>query len=167
MAQGFDRGNGGRTGWILPLVIGGITGSLSSIITLHYIADLTPDGTTYLDLAAVLLAGAGVLIAVLGVGFALAAFWGFGELKDSTLSAAAQAAETAGVLEVKEQIENGPFRAYMEQKLEELIESPQMERQIRQQFARYGMGNPELDDDLDQDAHEVDVIPIKVDEEDK
>ena len=131
-------------GWILPLVIGSVAGAFSSLTLLSWLGDLTPNGVSFVELAAVLLTASGVIVTCLGVAFALAAFWGFDELKRS----AVRSAETAAVEEVKEQIENGSIRDYIERAVTEEIESDRMEKRINRRVDEVIYGNPEIDDEL-------------------
>ncbi|GAB5481993.1 MAG: hypothetical protein Pars92KO_17500 [Parasphingorhabdus sp.] len=145
MSDSKDNG-----GWILPLIIGSIAGALSSVILLSVIGDLTPSGVNYLDLAAVMLAAAGVLVTVLGVIFAIAAFWGFSQLKQNAVSAA----ETEAINEVREQIENGAIRDYISSAVQKEIDSPRMETRIKRRVDEVVMGNPEKDEELNYDNGE-------------
>lgn len=138
--------NGG-TGWILPLVIGAVAGGFASLIFFSFLGNLTPNGVSFLDLAAILLTAVAVIVTVLGVAFALAAFWGFAELKRSAVAAA----ETAAVKEVKEQIENGTVRTYIREAIREEIESPRMERRINVRVDEVVQGNPDKDRELEYD----------------
>jgi hypothetical protein len=133
------------TGWILPLVIGSVAGAFASLIVLSWLGDLTPNGVEFLDLAAVLLTASGVIVTCLGVAFALAAFWGFAELKKSAI----RAAQSAAIREVKEQIENGSIRDYIRMAVIEEIESPDMEQRIRDRVDEIAMGNPSKDAELE------------------
>lgn len=139
-------------GWILPLVLGGITGAFSSLILLSWMGDLTPHGVTYNDLAAVLLTAVGVLVTVLGVAFAIAAVWGFSELKRSAIITA----ESAALDEVKEQIENGDIRSYLERAIREEVNSEAMEDRIKTRVDEVIFGNPAIDDELEEDDFEGD-----------
>ncbi|ANY20522.1 hypothetical protein A6F68_02014 [Tsuneonella dongtanensis] len=145
----------GLNGWILPLVVGGITGAFASVILLGWLGDLTPNGFSYLDLAAVLLTAVGVLVTVLGVAFAIAAVWGFSELKRS----ATLAAQEAAVEEVKEQIENGEIRRYLERAISEEINSDEMEERIKVRVDEVTFGNRAKDDELYQDDVEGEGAP--------
>lgn len=147
--MGRDNRNNSKHlhGWILPLVVGGITGAFSSIILISWMGNLAPQGVDYIDLAAVLLTAVGVLVTVLGVAFAIAAIWGYTELKRS----AVMAAETAALEEVKEQIENGDIRRYLERAINEEINSDQMEVRIKARVDDVVFGNPAVDDELEQD----------------
>jgi len=146
-------------GWILPLVIGGITGGLSSFVLLSWMGNLVPNGVDYMDLAVVLLTAVGVLVTVLGVTFAIAAFWGFSELKKSSIQAAIAAAESASVAEVKEQIENGDIRNYLERAISEEINSDGMEERIKARVDEVTFGNPKKDEQLEEDEVEGEVEP--------
>lgn len=145
--RGFSRtvGKDGGTGWILPLVIGGVMGGFGGLILLSLLGGLTPNGVTFQDLAAVLLTAVAVIVTALGVAFGLAAFWGFAELKRSAVAAA----EAEAVREVKEQIENGSIRQYIRDAIKNEIDSNEMERRIRRRVDEVALGNPAKDSELD------------------
>lgn len=147
--RGFPRASSeqGGTGWILPLVIGGVMGGFGGLILLSVLGNLTPNGVTFQDLAAVLLTAVAVIVTVLGVAFALAALWGFAELKRSAIAAA----EAEAVNEVKEQIENGSIRNYISTAVKDEIESPKMERRIEVRVDEVIQGNPDKDRELEYD----------------
>ncbi len=151
MAKKSQNDKSASGGWILPLVVGGITGALSSIVLLSWLGDITPNGVSYTDLAAVLLTAVGVLVTVLGVIFAIAAFWGFAELKRSAVNAA----EAASIDHVREQIKNGSVRDYLSKAVSEEIESPQTEARINKRVDEIVLGNPEKDDELEEDEVET------------
>ena len=138
-----DGSNG--SGWILPLVLGAVTGAFAASIFLSWLGDLTPNGVEYTDLAAVLLTAAGVIVTSLGVAFGLAAFWGFGEVRRSAVASA----EVAAINEAKEQIENGALRDYIRQAVIDEIESPEMDVRIGRRVDEVSMGNPDKDGELD------------------
>jgi hypothetical protein len=60
----------------------------------------------YADLAATLLSAAGVIVALFGGVLALAALWGFNQLKRDAVAAAG----IPGSAEIREQVENGVLR---------------------------------------------------------
>ena len=141
--SGFSRvpDKQGGTGWILPLVIGAVAGVFGSALFLGTVGSLTPNGVTFLDLAAVLLTAAAVIVTTIGVAFAIAAFWGYSNLKKS--------AETEAARKVEEQIENGTIRDYIREAIKSEIESPRMERRIKVRVDEVAQGNPDKDRELD------------------
>jgi hypothetical protein len=148
--EAMTRNSTTLSGWILPLTLGAIAGAFSAIVMLSWLGDLTPNGVSYSDLAAVLLTASGLIVTCRGVAFALAAFGGCGELRRSSIAAA----EVAAVAEIKEQIENGKVRDYIEDALESEILSPRMERRILSRVDEIVMGNPRRDAELDYDGGE-------------
>jgi uncharacterized membrane protein len=104
----------------------------------------------YADLAATLLAAVGVIVAIFGGVLAIAALWGFQQMKQE----AVRSATSAALEEVKEQIENGLIRRdileEVEARITEIVASPDFERRIRARVDQIVLGNPEdrlLEDD--------------------
>src|SRR4051812_35790771 len=95
-------------------VIGGATVWLAQTGSFR----LRPVGMSFADLAAILLTGVGVIVAIFAGVLALAALWGFNQLKRD----AVRAAEIAGSKEIKEQIENGTIRDYIKGEIERLTD---------------------------------------------
>ena len=110
---------------------------------------LYPANMSYADLAATLLAAVGVTIAIFGGVLALAALWGFNQLKKDAITAAAD----AGAKEIREQIENGPLRDYIKAEIERLvaeeIDSPRMTQRIKDRVDAVAFGQPEKDQELE------------------
>lgn len=111
---------------------------------------LKSGGMTYADLAAVLLAAVGVIVAIFGGVLAIAAFWGFQQMKQEAVRTATEAALT----EVREQIENGSIRRYIldevEARITEVVASSDFDRRVRDRVDQIVLGRPEdrlLDDD--------------------
>jgi hypothetical protein len=106
---------------------------------------LIPLEMSYPDLAATLLSAVGVIVAIFGGILAIAAIWGFSQLKRDAVAAA----EAAGAAVVREQIENGPLRTYIETEIGRLIEteiqSEQMEARIKRRVDAVVFGNPDED----------------------
>ena len=133
----------------LAALFGAIGGSLITryVRTGHF--NIVPDNISYSDLAAVLLTAVGVIVAIFGGVLAIAAFWGFEQMKREAVRGATQ----AGVDELKEQIENGPTRAYILAEIERLIvdefNSRRMDKRIQERVDKIAMGGSEdrlLDD---------------------
>lgn len=107
---------------------------------------------TYADLAAILLTSVAVIVAIFGGVLALAALWGFNQLKRDAISAA----ERAGLGELKEQIENGPMRDYIKSEIERLTDeefkSERMDKRINQRVDAVAFGRPADDKLLDEEA---------------
>jgi|GEM_PF-3255914 len=112
-----------------------------------------PVGMSYADLAAVLLGAVGVIVAIFGGVLAIAAFWGFAQMKAEAVSAAS----TAALQELREQIENGALRTYILDEIERLIDtefkSKRMDGRIQSRVDKIVLGGPEdrlLEDDSEE-----------------
>lgn len=97
----------------------------------------------YADLAATLLAAVGVIVAIFGGVLAIAALWGFQQMKLE----AVRSATAAALDETKEQIENGTIRSYIleevEERITEIVASPDFDRRVRTRVDQIVLGNPE------------------------
>jgi hypothetical protein len=109
----------------------------------------------YADLAATLLAAVGVIVAIFGGILAIAALWGFQQMKHE----AGQSATAAALAETKEQIENGTIRRYIleevEARITEIVASPEFDRRVRARVDQIVLGNPDdrlLEEDEDGEA---------------
>lgn len=112
------------------------------------------NGMTYADLAAVLLSAVGVIVAIFGGILAIAAFWGFEQMKLEAVRTATDAA----LAETREQIENGSIRRYIleevETRIAEIVASPDFDRRVRARVDQIALGRPDdrlLDEDEDGD----------------
>lgn len=109
---------------------------------------------SYADLAAILLTAVGVIVAIFAGVLALAAFWGFNQLKRDAISAA----ETSSLKEVREQIENGPVRNYIIGEIERLADeefkSERMNMRIIRRVDAVTFGRPDADKELEEDGGE-------------
>jgi hypothetical protein len=107
---------------------------------------------SYADLAATLLSAVGVIVAIFGGVLAIAALWGFNQLKRDAVTAA----ETAGSNEIREQIENGALRTYIKGEIERLtveeINSDRMEQRIIGRVDAVAFGRPDDDRLLEDDV---------------
>lgn len=121
---------------------------LGSIIGAAFIAFLSTgsiksDGMSYADLAAVLLSAVGVIVAIFGGVLAIAAFWGFEQMKREAVRVATEAA----LAETKEQIENGSIRRYIaeeaEARISEFVASSEFDRRVRKRVDQIALGNPD------------------------
>lgn len=110
---------------------------------------LRPVEMSYADLAATLLTAVGVIVAIFGGVLALAAIWGFNQLKRDAISAA----ENVGLKEVREQIENGTLRDYIKVEIgrltDEEFKSDRMDKRINQRVDAVAFGRPSDDKLLD------------------
>lgn len=127
----------------LSAIVGGVTVWLLGGL------DVNPGGINYADLAAILLTAVGVIVAIFGGVLALAAVWGFNQLKRDAINAA----ETAGSRETKEQIENGTIRNYIKDEIarltDEEFKSERMDRRINIRVDAVAFGRPAKDKLLD------------------
>jgi len=130
-----------NAGKVLFAFLGAIIGAAVILFTQNGYFRLLPERTSYLDLAAVLLTAVSVIVAIFAGVLALAAFWGFNQLKRDAILAATD----AGSDEVREQIENGPLRDYIQGEIDRLIKeevaSDQMERRIRDRVDEIAFGS--------------------------
>lgn len=98
---------------------------------------------SYADLAATLLAAVGVIVAIFGGVLAIAALWGFQQMKREAVGSATAAA----LSETREQIENGVIRAYImaevAARIVEIVASPDFERRVQARVDQIVLGNPE------------------------
>lgn len=128
-------------------VVGGVTVWIGQVGSFH----LEPVGMSYADLAATLLTAVGVIVAIFGGILALAAIWGFNQLKRDAVTAA----ENAGSTEIREQIENGALREYIKGEIGRLtveeINSDRMEQRIKERVDAVTFGRPDEDRLLEED----------------
>lgn len=110
---------------------------------------------SYADLAATLLAAVGVIVAIFGGILAIAAFWGFQQMKQE----AVRIATSAAIEETKEQIENGVIRTYIldevATRIDQYIASPEFDRRVRTRVDQIALGKPEdelLEDEEGEDS---------------
>ena len=93
----------------------------------------------------------GVIVAIFGGVLALAALWGFNQLKRDAITAA----ENAGSTEIREQIENGAIRDYIKGEIERLtaeeVNSERMDQRIKQRVDAVTFGRPDDDRLLEED----------------
>lgn len=141
--------------WKTTLVAGGsaIIGALVTSYAQTGHLNVIPAGISYPDLAAILLSAVGVIVAIFGGVLAIAAFWGFEQMKREAVRGATQAA----LDELKEQIENGSTRDYIVAEIERLIvdefKSRRMDQRIQERVDKIVMGGSEdrlLDDETEE-----------------
>jgi hypothetical protein len=118
-------------------LLGGVVGG--ALVLLLQNGELRLTATMkYEDLAAVLLSAVGVIVAVVGVGLAILAVWGFSQLKSDSIAAAVAAA-----------------RRQVDELIQQEIASPEMEQRIRNRVDQIVLGNArdaELDADPDSEG---------------
>lgn len=133
---------------------GGIVGGALVWLTQTGNFHLQPTEMTYADLAAILLTAVGVIVAIFAGVLALAAIWGFNQLKRDAISAA----EISSLKEVREQIENGPVRNYIMGEIERLADeefkSERMNARINRRVDAVAFGRPDADRELEEDGGE-------------
>lgn len=132
---------------LLGAIVGGVIVWIGQAGSFH----LQPVGMSYADLAATLLSAVGVIVAIFGGVLALAAIWGFNQLKRDAVAAA----ENAGSTEIREQIENGALREYIKGEIGRLtveeINSDRMEQRIKERVDAVTFGRPDEDRLLEED----------------
>lgn len=146
--------------WIRKLgyaLLGGLIGGALVWIAQSGTFTLTPGHFEYADLAAILLTAVAVIVAIFGGVLALAAIWGFKQLKEDAMNVA----EQAGANEIKEQIENGNIREYLIAEIGRLTEaefnSARMDRRINERVDAITFQNGSADREFDwQDENEGD-----------
>lgn len=133
-----DRGVG--TTAVMFAFLGAIIGA--AVVLFLKSGTITPN-MTYADLAATLLASVGVIVAIFGGILAIAALWGFQQMKHE----AVRTATAAALAETKEQIENGTIRRYILEEVEarigEIVASPEFDRRVRTRVDQIVLGKPE------------------------
>lgn len=123
---------------VLWAFLGGILGGAFALFLRGGGIRFTPSEVKYEDLAAVLLAAVGVIVAVFGVVLAILAFWGFSQLRKDSIKAAVTAALSQVDRAVKQE-----------------IASPETERRIRERVDQVAMGRADKDRDLDTDPENL------------
>lgn len=118
---------------IVWTLLGGVIGALIVVFLQTGEIHLEPT-MKYEDLAAVLLSAVGVIVAVVGVGLAILAFWGFGQLKKESIKAAVTAAQRQ-----------------VDELIRQEIASPEMEIRIRNRVDEIVLGSNK-DRELDEEA---------------
>jgi hypothetical protein len=141
-----DRGNASRprpgvnSSAVIFAFIGAIIGAA---VVLFLKSGTLRANMSYADLAATLLAAVGVIVAIFGGVLAIAAFWGFQQMKKEAVGIATAAALT----ETKEQIENGVIRTYIldevAARIAEIVASPDFDRRVQARVDQIVLGNPE------------------------
>jgi hypothetical protein len=134
---------------------GGLIGGAVVWLGQNWQFQLSPVGMTYADLAAVLLSAVGVIVAIFGGILALAAIWGFNQLKRDAISAA----ENAGSAEIREQIENGTIRDYIQGEVgrlaDEEFNSHRMDQRINSRVDAVTFGRVDADRELEEGDEEA------------
>ena len=148
--------------WRLPLCVAA-SGAIGGLITSYAQSGhlyLFPVGN-YQDLAAILLGAVTVVVATFGGVVAIAAFWGFAQMKREAVRTATEravpAASEAAIDELKEQIENGKVRDYILSEVERLMDaelkSDRIAKLIEERVDKIALGSAE-DRLLDEGAEE-------------
>lgn len=116
---------------------------------------LEPSSMSYSDLAAILLTAVAVIVTIFGGVLALAAIWGFNQLKQDAVNGA----KAAGSTEVREQIVNGAIRDYILNEIgrlaDEEFRSERMEARIKRRVDSVTFGKPDEDRLLDEDEGDI------------
>jgi hypothetical protein len=105
---------------------------------------LVPAGS-YQDLAAIMLGAVGVIVTIFGVVLAIAAFWGFAQMKQEAVRTATE----ASLEHLKEQVGDGDIRDYILSEVERLmndeLNSQRMAKRIEARVDQIVLGNDEED----------------------
>lgn len=125
---------------------------------------LVPAGS-YQDLAAIMLGAVGVIVTIFGVVLAIAAFWGFEQMKKEAIQTAcikAVPAATGAALEhLKEQVGNGDVRDFILSEIERLmndeLNSPRMAKRIEARVDQIVLGKDKEDRDLEYENEDEDI----------
>lgn len=155
MNKAKGREGKAKSNWQTALIAlsSAIIGALAATYAQSGHLYLIPAGS-YQDLAAILLGAVGVIVAIFGGVLAIAAFWGFAQMKHEAVTGATAAA----LDELKEHIENGPLRDYILGDIERMIkaevESARMDRRIQERVDKIALGTSE--DRLLEDGSEED-----------
>ncbi len=122
-------------------LVGGVIVWISQVGGFH----IYPIGMSYSDLAAVLLTAVAVIVAIFAGVLALAAVWGFSQLKREAVAAA----EMAGAAEVKHLFEKGSLHEYIKSEVMFVIDkefmSEQMNHRINNRVDAIVFGRPDDD----------------------
>ncbi|NOW46686.1 uncharacterized membrane protein YcjF (UPF0283 family) [Novosphingobium sp. SG751A] len=118
---------------------------------------------SYPDLAATLLAAVSVIVALFGGLLALAALWGFSQMKEeakkASIEASVEQATAAALQHLKEEIGAGELRSYISSEVDRLItdkiNSPEMVPLIEAAVQKVAFGNPAEDTLLDEEDSEA------------
>lgn len=146
---------------IIPLssaALGGMAVSYAQSGRLY----LVPAGS-YQDLAAIMLGAVGVIVTIFGVVLAIAAFWGFEQMKKEAIRTACvqavPAATNAALEHLKEQVGNGDVRDFILGEVERLmndeLNSPRMAKRIEVRVDQIVLGNDEEDRLLDKEEEDL------------
>jgi hypothetical protein len=141
-----DQGNvgqpssGASASAVMFAFLGAIIGA--AVVLFLKSGNLQPN-MAYADLAATLLAAVGVIVAIFAGLLAIAAFWGFQQMKQE----AVRSATAAALAETKEQIANGVIRSYIleevEKRISEVVKSPDFDRRVLDRVDQIVLGNPD------------------------
>lgn len=138
--------------WIRKLgyaLLGGVLGGALVWIAQTGQFKVKPANVEYTDLAAILLTAVAVIVAIFGGVLAVAAIWGFRQIKEDSRMVAERETKS----EIKEQIENGKIRNYLVEEIGRLTEdefnSARMDRRINMRIDAITYRNVGADRELD------------------
>jgi hypothetical protein len=141
-----DQAPAKRQPWWKTALVAAASAAAGALITSYAQTGhlyVVPANISYPDLAAILLSAVGVIVAIFGGVLAIAAFWGFEQMKREAVRGATQAA----LSELKEQIENGTTRDYILDEIKRLTDaefaSRRMDRKIQERIDMMAMGRSE------------------------
>ena len=151
----------GRAGVAFVALISGLLGALVTSYTQSGHLYLIPAGS-FQDLAAIMLGAVAVIVTTFGVVLAIAALWGFAQMKREAVRMASEKAipnaEIAALNHVKQYIESGEVLSFISSRAEELVKieigSPEMRKLIEARVDKVALGNPSEDELLERSEDE-------------
>ena len=145
MAENSGKSRSRLTGPFLAAIAGTLFGGGVVWVTQAVELRVHALNISYFDLAAVLLTAVAVIVTIFGGVLALAAIWGFQQLKRDAIAAAV----SAGSHEVKGQIDQGALKDYIKEQIaaltEEEFSSTRMEDRIKHRVDAVTFGRPDED----------------------
>lgn len=131
---------------VLWCLLGALLGGGGAAIALIVAGNLKSWGWSYPDLAATLLAAVALIITVLGVGLAIAAFWGFDQVRGASEKAAKKAAKKVAIEEVERHMEQAQIRDYLKREAEKILDSATIAELIQSRVDSVLFGGGRNDD---------------------
>ncbi|WP_176592102.1 hypothetical protein [Sphingobium sp. EM0848] len=102
-------------------------------------------------MAATLLAAVALIITVLGVGLAIAAFWGFDQVRGASEKAAKRAAKKVATEEVGRHMQQAEIREYLKREAEKILDSSTVSEMIQRRVDAVIFGGGREDELEEQD----------------
>lgn len=107
---------------VTPILAGGVGGGLMWVLQGHSLS-LIPQGMTYAELAAVMLAAASVLVGVFGALVAFLALWGYRSFRVIAKTASTETARKVARSEVQKEMREGVAGSVIDQKVMDAMEA--------------------------------------------